>query len=168
MTAAFQEGVPGGTVVNTYETTATVTGINAARREVTLVTRDGTKTTFKAGPEVINFDQIRVGDQVRTTVMEELIVSLWEEGMPRNDSQAAEVVLAPKGDTPWGVIANTVEVIATVQSIDLKRHKATLQLPDGKSKTFAVRPDVNLTKVPLGQKVVIHVTEALAITVEKP
>lgn len=166
--ATYEEGVPGGTLVNTYKIAATVTGIDAAQRKVTLVSPDGTKTTFKAGPEVINFDQIRVGDQVKVTMMEELIVSLREEGMPRNDSQAVEVALAPKGDKPWGVIANTVEVTAKVKSIDLKRHKATLQFPDGTSKTFAVRPDVDLTKVPLGQEVVVCATESMAIFVEKP
>ena len=66
------------------------------------------------------------------------------------------------------VIASTVEVTAKVKSIDLKRHKATLQFPDGKSKTFAVRPDVDLTKVKLGEEVVMRTTEAMAIVVEKP
>ncbi len=88
--------------------------------------------------------------------------------MPRNDGQAVEVALAPKGDKPWGAVANTVEVTAKVTSIDLKRHKATLQFPDGKSKTFAVRPDEDLTKVPIGQEVVISTTESVAVFVEKP
>jgi hypothetical protein len=168
ISADYVEGVPGGTMVNTYRTTATVTGIDTAQRRVTLVSPDGTKSTFKAGPEVINFDQIRVGDQVKVTMMEELIVSLREEGMPRNDGQTVEIALAPKGAKPGGFIANTVEVTARVKSIDLKRHRATLQFPDGKSKTVAVRPDVDLTKVKLGEEVVILTTEAMAIVVERP
>jgi hypothetical protein len=88
--------------------------------------------------------------------------------MPRNDGQTVEIALAPKGAKPGGFIANTVEVTARVKSIDLKRHRATLQFPDGKSKTVAVRPDVDLTKVKLGEEVVILTTEAMAIVVEKP
>ncbi len=45
---------------------------------------------------------------------------------------------------------------------------ATLQFPDGKAKTFVVRPDVDLTKANLGEEVVIRATEALAVVVEKP
>ncbi len=168
MTAAFREGVPGGVMVGTYQETATVTAIDAAKRAVTLVGRDGTKTMFKASPEVRNFDQIRVGDQVKATVVEQLVVFLRQNGTPAGDSQASMVALAPKGAKPGVLMADTVEVIATVKAIDLKRHRATLQFPDGKSKTVAVRPDVDLTKVKLGEEVVILTTEAMAIVVEKP
>jgi translation elongation factor P/translation initiation factor 5A len=168
MTAAFQEGVPGGVMVGTYQETATVTAIDAAKRTVTLVGRDGTKTVFKASPEVRNFDQIRVGDQVKATVVEQLVVFLRQNGTPAGDSQASMVALAPKGAKPGVLMADTVEVTATVKAIDLKRHKATLQFPDGKSKTVAVRPDVDLTKVKLGEEVVILTTEAMAIVVERP
>ena len=168
VSAAYVEGVPGGTLVNTYQTTATVTGIDVAHRKVTLVSPDGTRTIFKAGPEVINFDQIRVGDQVKATMAEELIVSLRGEQMPRTDGETVTVALAPKGAKPGGVIANTVEVTAKVKSIDVKRRRATLLFPNGQSRTFAVRPDVDLTKVPLGQEVAICATESLAIFVEKP
>ena len=36
------------------------------------------------------------------------------------------------------VNANTVELTAKVKSLNLKRHRATLEFPDGKSKTFDV------------------------------
>src|ERR1035438_6553446 len=62
---AIQPGVPGGVAVQTYKETATVTGIDKATRKVTLVTKDGTKSTVKCGPEVANFAQIEVGDQVK-------------------------------------------------------------------------------------------------------
>src|SRR3954454_16511214 len=67
-----QPGVPGGVRVETYKTTATVTDIDAANRKLTLVGPEGTKTTYKAGPDVVNFGQIRVGDHVKATVTAEL------------------------------------------------------------------------------------------------
>ena len=145
-----------------------MTAIDAVHRKVTLVGRDGTKAVFKASPEVRNFDQIRVGDQVKATVVEQLVVFLRQNGTPAGDGQASLVALAPKGAKPGVLMADTVEITATVKAIDLKRHKATLQFPDGKSKTVAVRPDVDLTKVKLGEEVVIRTTEAMAIVVEKP
>jgi hypothetical protein len=163
-----EKGVPGGTIVQTYKETATVTAIDAASRKVTLVTPDGKKTVFKAGPEVANFDQIQVGDQVKATVAEQLIVFVRKNGEPPSDGEAAAVALAPLGDKPGMLMANTVEVTATVQAIDLGHRKATLRFPDGTSQTFSVRKDVDMTKGKIGDEVVIRTTEALAITVEKP
>jgi hypothetical protein len=165
---ATQTGVPGGIRVDTYKTTATVTDIDAADRKVTLVSPEGKKTTVKCGPEVINFDQIRVGDQLKVTVAQELVVYMAKGNPPADQGQAALVALAPKGAKPGGLMANTVQVIAKVSAIDLKHHKATLQFPDGTTRTVDVRKDVDLTQRQVGEEVVIRTTEALAILVEKP
>ena len=61
-----------------------------------------------------------------------------------------------------------VQVVATVVAIDMHKHKATLEFPDGSRKTVAVRPDVDLTQRKVGEKVVIRKTEAMAISVDKP
>jgi hypothetical protein len=166
--AAYQEGVPGGVVVQTYKTTATVTGIDTAEHKVTLVGMDGKKNTIKCGPEVINFDQIRIGDQVKATVTEQLAVYMAKDNPSASEGQATVVALAPKGAKPGGVMANTVQVIARVTGIDLKHHKATLRFPDGTTKTVAVRKDVDLTQRQVGEEVVIRCTEAMAISVERP
>ena len=165
---SFQQGVPGGVVVETHRMTAMVTGIDAADRKVTLVTPDGKKTTVKCGPDVINFDQIRVGDQLKVTVTEELAVAMATEGTLLSDGGAAVVALAPKGAKPGGIVAGTVQVTAKVTAIDLKHHKATLQFPDGTTRKVAVRQDVDLTQRKIGEEVVIRVTEAVAISVAKP
>jgi hypothetical protein len=165
---AFKPGVPGGLLVGTYRETATVTGIDKEKRKVTLVTPDGTMGTFKAGPDVVNFDQIQIGDQVKATVTQELAVFVKKTGELSSDGGATTVALAPVGAKPGALIADTVEVTAKVTSIDLKQHKATLQFQDGTSKTFKVRPDVDLSTQSVGQEVVIRTTDALAISVEKP
>jgi hypothetical protein len=164
--AAIQQGVPGGIFVETHEIAADVTAIDAAKRTVTLTTPDGKKTTVKCGPAVINFDQIRVGDKLKVVATEEVAVYM-ATGAPSIDGGAAVVELAPKGAKPGGVIAATVQITATVTAIDLKRHKATLQFPDGTTHKVAVRPDVDLTQRKVGEQVVIRTTEALAISVDK-
>ena len=167
-TTVYQEGVPGGIIVETYRNTATVTAIDAAKRKVTLVTPDGRMETFKAGPEVVNFDQIRIGDQVKATLTEQLVVYMAKDNPSAVEGEGALVALAPKGDRPGRLTAATIQVIAKVTAIDLKHHKATLKLPDGTTKTVAVRKDVDLTQRKVGEEVVIRATEALAISVEKP
>jgi hypothetical protein len=161
-------GVPGGVAVDTYEVTATVTGIDAATRKVTLVSPDGKKTTYKAGPEVVNFPQIQIGDQVKVKAVESLVVFLKKKGEPSGDFAATGVAVAPEGAKPGAAMAETVEITAKVAALDLKRHKATLLFPDGVKQTVKVRKDVDLTKVNVGDEVVLRSTEALAILVEKP
>jgi hypothetical protein len=164
----IQGGVPGGVTVDTYKETATVTDIDRANRKVTLVTPDGAKSTVKCGPEVANFDQIEVGDQVKASVTMQLVVSVRKPGEPVGNGAASVVALAPLGEKPGGVMANTEEITARVTSIDVKHQKATLLFTDGTSKTFEVRPDVDLTKQRVGDEVVFRTTEAIAVSVEKP
>jgi hypothetical protein len=165
--ASIQKGVPGGVMVETHKMTAKVISVDAASRKV-VVSQDGKETTLKCGPDVINFDQIRVGDELKATVTEELAVSMATEAAPSSDGAAAVVALAPKGAKPGGIVATTVQVTAKVTAIDLKNHKATLQFPDGTARTVAVRPDVDLTQRKVGEQVVIRTTETLAVSVEKP
>jgi hypothetical protein len=162
------EGVPGGGVVSTYELTASVAAIDKANRKITLVDAAGIKKTVKAGPEVINFDQIRVGDQLKVTATEELVVYLAGADEPASDGGVQLVALAPKGAKPGAIMAETTRVTAKVTAIDAEHRRATLQFEDGTTRNVAVRPDVDLSKRKIGETVVIRITEALAIQVAKP
>lgn len=163
-----KEGVPGAYAVETFKTTATVTAVDKEKRKVTVVSKDGKKRELKAGPEVANFDQIAVGDQVVVTVSEELLVYMASEGLPRPDGAAAVVAAAPQGAKPGMLVAGTAQVTAKVVGLDRATRKAMLQLPDGTTKTFTVRQDVDLSKRSIGEEVVFRCTEAVAIRVEKP
>ena len=163
-----KEGVPGAYSVETFKTTATVTAVDKEKRKVTVVSKDGKKRELKAGPDVANFDQIAVGDQVVVTVSEELLVYMASEGLPRPDGSAAVVASAAQGDKPGLMVAGTAQVTAKVVGIDRATRKAMLQLPDGTTKTFTVRQDVDLSKRSIGEEVVFRCTEAVAIRVEKP
>ena len=161
-------GVPGGVWIDTYQETATVTAVDPVTRKVTLVSPAGKKTVFKAGPEIVNFPQIRVGDRVKATLAEELVVFMATDAPPQSQESATVVKLAPVGAKPGALVADTVQVKAKVTAIDHKKHKATLQFSDGSTKTISVRKDVDLTKRSVGEEVVIRATEVMAITVEKP
>jgi hypothetical protein len=165
--ASYQPGVPGGTRVDTYQTRATVTAIDRPNRRVTVVSPNGATANLKIGPDVVNFNQIEIGDQVKATVTRELVVSMANQATP-DDGAAAMVALAPVGARPGGVVAGTVQITARVVAINLKQHQATLQLPDGTKKIIDVRKDVDLTHRQVGEEVVIRTTESVAILVEKP
>ena len=167
-TTAVQEGVPGGVTVNSVEVTAEVTAIDTKNRKVTLLLPDGEKETVNVPPEAVNFDQVRVGDLVKATLTEKVVIYLDEEGASVPDGYAAGVALAPKGAQPGGVVAEAVKVTATVTAIDQVKRTATLRFDDGTTKTLTVRDDIDLSKRKVGEKVVFIVTEMVALSVEKP
>jgi len=167
-TATIQEGVPGGVFVNTVEVSVKVTAIDTTKRKLTLLLPDGQTATVKAGPEVVNFDQIQKGDLVMATLTEELVVYLAEEGTTAPEGAAAMVALAPKGAKPGALLAEAVQVIATVAAIDPSRRTATLRFENVSTKTFPVRDDIDLSRRKPGEKVVFLVTEMIAIFVENP
>ena len=55
---------PGFSAAGSPTSTATVSAIDHENRTGMLRLPDGTTVTFKAGPEVRNFDNLKVGDQV--------------------------------------------------------------------------------------------------------
>jgi len=165
---AVQEGVPGGVTVNSVEVTAKVTAIDTKNRKATLLLPDGEKETITVPPEAVNFDQVRVGDIVKATLTEEVVVYLDEEGASVPDAYAAGVELTPKGAQPGGVVAEAVKVTATVTAIDQANRTATVRFEDGTIETLPVRDDIDLSKRKVGEKVVFIVTQMVALSVEKP
>jgi len=164
----IKQGVPGGEFVETTRLDATVTTIDTAKRKVSLVTRKGEKFTITAGPEVENFDQIRIGDQLKVAYTEEITVRMAKPGEKAEDRGEAEFDISPRGSKPGVMTSETYQAVATVSAIDLKKRKATLQFQDGTTKKFDVRKDVDLTRRKVGEKVVIRGKETFSIKVEKP
>ena len=165
---AVQEGVPGGVTVNSIEVTAKVTAIDTKNRKMTLLLPEGDKETVMVPPEAVNFDQISVGDLVKATLIEEVVVYLDEEGASIPDGYAAGVAIAPKGAQPGGIVAETVKVTATVTAIDQTNRTATVRFDDGTIETLPVRDDIDLSKRKVGEKVVFIVTQMVALSLEKP
>jgi hypothetical protein len=157
----------GAIIVETTTLTATVKAINPAKRKLTLVYSNGSKSTYKAGPEVVNFGQIQVGDQITAVVTEEVAIFIGSGALP-SGMAATGVVLAPVGAKPGGVMVDTAQITVKVIAVDAAKNKVTFELPDGTTKTVKVAKKVDLSSVRLGDNVTVQVSEGLAITVEKP
>jgi hypothetical protein len=158
---------PGRVETTEHTETVTVSAVNPDTREVTLKAPDGTVSVYKCGPDVVNFDQIKVGDQVKATVVEQLAIFVRKTTDAPSANQSHVVALAAKGDKPGVVMATTTELTAQVKAIDPDAHTATLTGTNG-TVTFHVDPAVNLTNVHVGDNVVIQYTQGIALTVEKP
>ena len=156
----------GAMVVDTITITATVTAKNAKKRKLTLSSDSG-KTTFKAAPEMVNYDQIEVGDKVEAVVTAEVAVYFGAD-TPPNWPVTGGVVLAPEGAKPGGVMVETSLVTVVVTAVDATKKKVTFKLPDGTSKTMKVGDKVDLSKVFIGETLTVFVGEGLAISVTAP
>jgi len=168
-TAKKQAQKPGAIVVETISATATVDAVDAAKRKVTLKFADGKTQTLKLGPEVKNFDQIKVGDQVKTTFAESVAVFVRKSDEKPSADEIQTIQVAPKGAKPGVVMTDTFEVTAKVEAIDYTKRTVTLKGPEGNLKTFPVDKSVKKFKnVKVGDEVVVRVTDAMAITVETP
>ena len=160
---------PGVVAVETISTTATVDTVDAAKRKVTLKFADGKTQTYKMGPEVKNFDQIKVGDQVKATYAESVAVFVRKSDEKPSADEVQTIQLAPKGAKPGVLMTDTFEVTAKVEAIDYKKRTVTLKGPEGNLKTVPVDKGVkNFKNVKVGDEVVMKITEAMAIYVEKP
>jgi len=167
-TRIYRDGVPGGVILETTQIHATVASIDTTNRAITVAVPDGRRRVIGCGPEVVNFDQIRAGDHVHAVIKSELVLVLAGGAMPKVDASIATAALPPRGGQPGGVIKETQEYTATVTSINQRRHEVTLRLPDDTTRTFEVRPDVDLSQRKAGQQVAVRLTVAVAISVEPP
>ena len=164
---AVVQGPNGVIAVETFTTSATVSALNAKDRKVTLAFDDGKKTTFKASPEMVNYNQLQVGDKVNAVVSEQAVIWLSKNGGPPSSAAEGGAVLAPVGSKPGGIAVATIAITATITAIDTGKGKVTLQFDTGKPQTFKLGKGANLAGVSVGDQVNAVVTEGVALTVTK-
>lgn len=159
--------VPGSAaaVVDRVTASATIQAIDAATRDITLLTEDGRTETFTAGPAVVNFDKLAVGDQVNVTYTEAVAVYLSEAAEAGAELGAG--VIRAEG-VPGGVVAGQGQITAKVLELNKETRQAKLELPGGETRQIKVRDGIDLSQVEAGDTVTVVVATALAIDVEKP
>jgi len=154
--------------VDSVEAAGTVTAINESSRDVTMRWDNGQVVKYRAGPDAVNFGQVRVGDRVKAAVVEGVALYIGPGNVPPLAADASTVALSPRGSKPGVVLVNTLIVTAQVTSIDPAMRTVTLQGPDGLARLVRVAPGVNMSGLRIGDNVAARVTEAVAIRVMKP
>jgi len=162
-TDVFAGGGQGLVAITTTELEATVISIDRADRSVTLLGKDGIKETITVGDDVMNFDQVKVGDKVLMIISDSMVVQLGDAVAGERPDEV--VKLAPVGAKPGGVIANTVELHATVTAVDVAARTVTLKDDAGVEKVHPVHAKVDLAKVKVGAKILVRKTEAVALKI---
>jgi hypothetical protein len=152
----------------TTRITATVTAINPASRMIGIRRPDGRIVDVKAGPEVKNFDKIKVGDKVVTEYTQALSLELKKGtvGAAKRVESPVAVSSAPRGAQPAGSVAATLTVLADVVAVNPTEQTVTLRGPEGHLVDLRVRDPEQLGRIKQGDQVEAVYTEALAVKVE--
>ena len=158
---------PGGVIVDVIKLTGTVKAVDLEKKTATIEGSGGRTVTVNA-KNARNLDQVKVGDKVTIAYTQELALFVREADAPPTATETQAVHLAPKGQKPAGIVAQTVELTGNVESIDAKKHTIAVKGPAGNVRTFKVDPAVKLSQVKKGDQVVLRFTEAVALSVTKP
>jgi hypothetical protein len=153
-------------VAQTVALVATVTAIDKATRDITLKGPQGNEVTVTAGPEVKNFDSIRVGDQVTVRYIEALTLELKKGGgMAVARTEQAGAAKAKPGERPAGAAGRQVTIVADVVAVDAARQTVTLRGPQRTVDIVVADPE-QFKRVAKGDQVEATYTQALAVAVE--
>ena len=153
-------------VAQTVNITATITAIDKATRDVTLKGPQGNEVTITAGPEVKNFDNMKVGDQVNAKYVEALTLELKKGGgMAVARTEKEGVAGAKPGEKPAGAAGRQVTIVADVVDVNPAKQSITLKGPQ-RTVEMVVPDPAQFNLVKKGDQVEAKYTQALAIAVE--
>ena len=147
---------------------AQITGLDPANRVVMLRGPRG-DVTIQVGKEVTNFDQLHIGDRVDVDYKNALLVGVKKikagekVERARVDTTAYQPTSGAKGVTGFDALRQ-VEVVATVQSIDNKKHTITLRGPQ-RTETFDLAADFAAEHLKKGDMVHAVFVSATAVQV---
>jgi hypothetical protein len=174
---AFAQSSPDGAVAVSKEpgkvtmsqvirVTATVEAIDRQKREVTLKGPKGHLETLTVGPDVRNFDQVKVHDQVVVGYLEALSLTLNKGGKETvGMTESADGTRAAAGDRPAGVASRQIEVTADVIAVDTKNQVVTLRGPKQVVDLKVADPE-QFKLVQVGDQVHAIYSQAVAVSVE--
>ena len=149
---------------------AEVVAIDHETREVTLAGDDGQTVSFTARDEVRNLAQVEAGDRVFAEMYEEVSISVHAN--PNNlQPVTAEVAAAERAkanEMPGAAVMDTVVISAVVEGINIENKTFKLKMSDGMVTEFVAQDPENLKRTKVGDLVIIGVSQAFGIVVERP
>jgi hypothetical protein len=149
--------------------TAEVLAIDKEDRILTLLGPKKNVVDVHVGEEARNFDQIRVGDELRIEYYESVAIYLGKPGTQPEEDAELVVARSAKGEKPGGYAVGAIDVSASVVGIDKKKRTLTLELPEGNVVTTEVDKSVQaFDNLKVGDSIHARLTKAIAISVEKP
>lgn len=153
-------------IAQTIDFSATITAIDKATRGITMKGPKGDEVKVVAGPEVKNFDQLKVGDVVEVQFLEALVLELKKGGgLPVAKTEKAGGVAAKPGEKPAGAMGRQVTVVGNVMKVDAATQKVTVKGPE-RTVDLKVRDPEQFKLIAVGDQIEATYTEAVAVAVK--
>jgi hypothetical protein len=154
-----------GAIAETVKVQATITAIDKKTREVNLKGAQGDELTVTAGPEVKNFDNMKVGDLVTVEYLRALALELKKGGglVVQRTEQSGGAAAKP-GERPAGAVGRQVKVVADVVDVDPAKQTIKLKGPQRTVDLHIADPE-QFKRVAKGDQVEATFTEAVAVAV---
>jgi hypothetical protein len=145
--------------------TATITAIDKGSRAVTLQAANGDRKTFTVGPAVTRFNQLKVGDVIRATYYESLVLQLRKPGAAVAPSTSTSTAERLK-DRPGGVVAMQETTAVTVKAVDTNVPSLTVVTAAGLTETWKIADRKNLEGVAPGDRIEMTYTKGVVVAAE--
>lgn len=147
--------------------TATIVAIDATARALTLKSESGEEDTFKCGPEVKRFNELKVGDKVTMTYYESMVFQVRKPGEASNPITDSAAMKRAKSALPGGTLSAQQTTTVTVKAVDPSVPSITLVTADGRTVTRKIEDKKNLEGVQPGDRIDITYTQAVLTSVQR-
>jgi hypothetical protein len=174
--AQAQQSPAGATVVTSQpgrveaaqviKASVVVIAIDPAKRGLTLKAANGQVFDIVAGPEVRNFDQIKVNDRVVAEYVRALTLELRKGGGVRESAQSTDAARTKPGEKPGVAVGGQMTVVADVVDVNKKNKTISLRGPKGNVLVLDVQNPDQFKVVKKGDQVEADYSEALALSVQ--
>ena len=147
--------------------TVVVSGIDRAKRTVTLTDADGERSTMNVPTDVKAFDTLKVGDHVDIDYYESVAVALAPPGTKPSMTERTSGSRMGEGGGPARAARETT-IAAEVISVDVANNKVTFKGPKGNHRTVSVDDPALQKKLPNlkpGQVVQFTYSEQVAASI---
>ena len=119
--AAAESGQPAITKGKTMSSTATILAIDSTARMITLRDSSGLEDVYTVGPEVQRFNELKIGDSVKTTYYESTVLQIRKAGGMPGPTGTSGAVTSGTGALPSGTMGVQEKMTVTVK-IDRSQH----------------------------------------------
>ena len=152
-------------VADAIELPGTVTAVDKNTRAVTILGASGKVITVTAGPQVKNFNKIKIGDLVTLTYVSALALELKKGGgRLRERIESEQTTAAKPGEKPSGSMSRTIKVIADVTAVDATAGTITLRGPQ-RSVDLVVKDKELLRDVRVGDQIFATYEELTVVSI---
>jgi len=160
---------PGGAYTSTLtRTRATVTAIDPATREVTIQGDHG-PVTIQVGPDVKNFNNLKVGDRVNISYYQGTAAQLVKGGKTVKDPAVSTFAQGnSSGLRPSGLVGASATVTVKIQDVNLPTNTVAFTRSDGTTHIVQVKsPEMQsfLRELKRGDTVQVTFTDSVAVEI---